>query len=174
MHIVRSLVLCLLLLVPCSLRAADFGLNGVEVRAGIVSPEDFDTGYSVGVGLDLGDFADRFTLVAGADYWKASGSDAGVDLDATNLSAGADVRYYLSELRRGFYAGAGARLNHTSAEAAISLGSFGTLAVKTTQNRLSPEGIVGYTAGRFNLEARYSAIQDVGTLSVVAGVRFGG
>lgn len=173
MKIYTLVVLAALFLVPSSLLAADFGLKAVEVSAGIASPEGFDTGYAVGVGLDLGDITHRLTLVASADYWKASTNDFGVDLDADNLSAGVDVRYYFLEPRRGFYVGGGARLNHVSQETAVPLAGFGTLVVKTTDNKVSPEGVVGWSGSRFYLEGRYNAIDGLNTVGVVVGVRVG-
>ena len=170
---IRLLVLAALLLIPSSLRAADFGLKGVEVSAGIAAPQDFDTGYALGVGLDLGDITRSLTLAASAGYWKASTSDFGVDLDATNLSVGVDVRYYFLEPRRGLYVGGGARINHLSVEAAVPLGGFGTLVVKTTDNKVSPEGVVGWSSSRFYLEGRYNAIDGLNTVIVMAGVRVG-
>jgi len=173
MKIYALVALSALLLAPPSLLAADFGLKGVEISAGIAAPQDFDTGYALGVDLDLGDITHSLTLVASAEYWKASGRDFGVDLDADNLSAGVDVRYYVFEPRRGLYVGGGGRVNHLSSEAAVPLGGFGTLVVKTTDNKVSPEGVLGWSGGRFYMEGRYNAIDGLNTVSVVVGVRFG-
>jgi hypothetical protein len=167
-------VLTAVALVPSSLCAADFGLTAVEVSAGIAIPEDFDAGFVLGAGLDLGDITRRLTLVASADYWRAEGSDFGADLEADNFSLGAGVRYYFAEARRGFYAGGGARLNHVTREFAVPLGTLGIAVVETEDDRLSPEGFLGWSAERFFLEGRINALEDLATVSLVVGVRFGG
>lgn len=166
-------VLCVAIVMPSSIRATDFGLASVGVQGGIVSPEDFDTGYDIGVALDVGAMTSRLTLVPSAAYWRASGSAFGEDLDADALSAGVDVRYYLTELRRGVYVGLGAHLTRVSRETALPLGILGALVVKTEEESVTPSALAGWSVGRFYLEGRYSAIENISTLSVSLGVTFG-
>lgn len=124
--------------------ASDFGFKGLEARGGVVLPQNWDPGWTGGIGLDLGEIIDHLRLFGGLGYSKSGDSD--LDWSITDIAVGAEVRYYLEREAKGFYFGAGAYQHFINTD-------FGNT------NRVSPVGIAGYRwpsqSGAFMLEARY-------------------
>jgi len=166
-------LLAFALLVATPAPAADIGYRGLAVQGGIVAPSNWDTGYEVGVHVDLGEITNGLFLQPSLDYWKASATDSffGIefDRDLSNLALGADVLWYPSGDRRGWYVGGGAFLN---------LLRYDTLGSTLTDNRVGANAVGGYDfalgGSSAFVEGRYHVVSGFNTVQVGLGLRFGG
>lgn len=160
-----AITLLALLIIGVPTTAAEIGLSGFELRAGVTSPDAFDTGLSVGANLDLGEVYDQLRLYPGLFYSTASTDFFGEDLDVDVLAAGAEVRYFLEPDLSGWYFGGGPYLHDYSYSiSGVDLGGASTVGVV---------GVAGYNfdpllgiEGRFNTGFQHFAI--------LATFRFGG
>lgn len=176
------LVIATVLLAAGPLAAADLGLRGFGVQAGVAAPEDFDTGLAIGLSADLGEVYKRIVLAPSIGYWRASASEDfggfGADLDVTAYTLGADVHYYLKEARNGIYVGGGVHLNRITYEDAVTLPFVGRFAVlESTVERVGPAAVAGYRGAILGLdgfaEAKFSAVSGFNTLQLTLGAAFG-
>jgi hypothetical protein len=148
--------------------AADFGFRGVDLHAGLSFPSDWDTGWTVGASVNVGEIVDGLYLYPAVFYSQADDSDTvfgtTIDLEITSLAVGAEVRYFLERELRGFYFGGGAYFNRLEAEAAVRVGPVVGVA-KADSDEVGVMGVAGYRlplgesfAGA--AEIRYNAVSD--------------
>lgn len=173
--------LTLLLLTPGAAGAADIGFYGAEVRAGVVFPSDWDTGFTVGGSVNLGELTDGLYLYPGVFYSQAEETEgfAGVDVDVevTSLALGAEVRYFLDGEARGFYFGGGPYLHFLEAEAGATVPPFGRVVTVTVDSEeIGAMGVAGYRFGgarsSFFVEGRYGLVTDFNSAQLLAGFSF--
>lgn len=87
--------LAVVLLVGAPAQAAEIGLEGIEVRTGLVNIES-DAGSTIGFSgaADLGTLAPNFGLEVGVDFWTKSWGDTDIcDFSWTNFAFLGTVRY---------------------------------------------------------------------------------
>lgn len=165
--------LCLLIALSASFLAApasgqDFGYRGLDVHAGVNLPSDWDAGLTVGVSANIGEIVDGLYLYPGIFYSQAENSETlfgtRVDLEASSLAVGAEVRYFLERELRGFYFGGGAYLNRIEVEAGVRNGPV-VAAVEDETHDGGAMGVAGYRlplsdtlAGA--VEVRYNAVSN--------------
>jgi hypothetical protein len=162
--------------------AAELGWHGLEARGGAVFPADWDNGWTVAVAADLGEITGGLRLYPGVSYSKAETSDSvdlfgvvfGIDQELTSLAFGAEVRWFPSGGRDGWYAGGGPYLHRLEYEQAVIVG--GVVATSTVEtDAVGVVGVAGYSfGGRFNVEARYDTVSDFQGAQLLVGIRFGG
>jgi len=72
--IVTALAACSLLTLAALPAAADARLQftGIGGHIGLVSPENLDSTFGLGVHADLGSLSDNVRLEGNLDYWKSS------------------------------------------------------------------------------------------------------
>ena len=74
-----------------TMAAADFGLKGIGVRAGVVDPENLDTTVGFGLFLDMGTFHPNVSFETYGNYWSNS-FDVGVaESSFRDIAVGAKV-----------------------------------------------------------------------------------
>lgn len=171
--LLTAMFLALLLYVGGPASATDIGYRGLGVQGGAVAPSNWDTGYGVGVHVDLGEMTHGLFLQPSANYWQASGTDSflglNFDRDMSNLALGADVLWYPSGERQGWYVGGGAYLNRLE---------YDIYGATLTDNRLGANAIGGYdfafAGSAAFVEGRYHVVSGFNTVQVGLGLRFGG
>jgi len=180
------LMLAALLTLPTTASAAEFGFFGVEVRGGAIFPEDLDTGYTLGVALNVGQLTDGLYLYPAVVYSEADDSqsfggpfgNASVDFEITSLAVGAEVRYFPSGAQDGFYFGGGPYFHFLEAKASAAVNAPFPLNVSVNEdsNELGATGVAGYrfSGGRsaFFVEGRYVVVTDFNSGQVLVGFSF--
>jgi hypothetical protein len=162
--------------------ATDLGWSGFEVRGGATFPADWDTGYTLGLSVDLGEITSGLRLYPGISYGTAETSSAvsvvgvrvGIDEEITDLALGAEVRYFFAGEPRGWYVGGGPYIHRQEYEQALVVGGVAGITTIET-DAVGVEGVAGYSfGGRFNIEARYDTVSNFRAAQLLVGIRFGG
>lgn len=178
LKVCRYLVLLAAIYVPFSpAHAAEFGLYGFDVRAGVVVPTDWDTGFLVGGSVNVGELLDGLYLYPAVTYSTAEDSFAGIDLEVTDLSLGAEVRYFPAGDPTGWYFGGGPYIHFLEREVGVFFpGPIPGRGFNTIDGEeIGPTAVGGYQFGADGgllLEARYSVVSGYDTLQVLAGYSF--
>lgn len=167
--------LCLLVLIAPGATAADFGLFGFDVRAGVVLPSDWDTGYLVGGSANVGEIVDGLYLYPALNYSQAETTVApfgsNVTLEVTSFALGAEVRYFPAGSPTAWYFGGGPYLNFLDREIVA-----GRVTVNISTEEVGLMGVAGYQFGSEGTgllaEARYSVVSGYDTVQVLAGYSF--
>lgn len=164
----RVLVGFLVVLTAGPAAAADFGFRGVDLHAGVSFPSDWDTGFTVGASVNIGEIVDGLYLYPAIFYSQAEDSETAFgttfDLEVTSLAVGAEVRYFLEQDLRGFYFGGGAYLNRLETEVAVRTGPVVGV-VTADSDEFGVMGVAGYRlplgdALSGAAEVRYNAVSD--------------
>lgn len=116
-YIFVSLFLLSAFLQIASSTAQTLGYNGFNVSLGAVMPEDWDTGFNIGVGVCIGEIVENLFIYPGLTYWEASSEDMGSayeDAGLSNVAVSCDAQYHFTGVQSGPYAGAGFSLNMLS------------------------------------------------------------
>lgn len=163
--------------VPAS--AADFGYRGLDLHAGLAFPSSFDDGWIAGVSVNVGEMVPGLYLYPGVFYSKgekdSSFPDGSVHREASALSVGAEVRYFLNREPVGFYFGGGPYVHRIDSEVAFRNGPV-TVGGEDDETSLGAIAVAGYRFD-FNeslsgaLEARYNSVSayDGGSVLFVLG-----
>ena len=161
--------------------AADFGLYGFDVRAGLVIPTDWDTGYLVGASANVAELFDGLYLFPAISYSQAEDSESALgidfDLEVTNIALGAEVRYFPDGQPRGWYFGGGPYLNLVDREFLVGFGGGGRTRVASVDTEeIGITGVAGYQLGAGDagllLEGRYSVVSGYDTAQLLIGYSF--
>ena len=174
---------CLLLMVAVMLiatipvSAADMGLKRLGGKVGIIFPKDLDMGFMLGAAADMGEITDNLKLIPLISYWNAGKSESGVDLSFTNIQIGADVQYYLKDVK-GLYFGGGLTINFQSASVDVPPEYAQFISETSTSETDIGFGLLGgyemplgKTATGF-AQAKYNIISDFNTFAIMLGVWF--
>ncbi len=168
--------------------AADFGFFGAEVHGGLSFPNDWDTGPTGGVSINIAELVDGLYLYPAVFYSQAEdsqtfsaapGVSTTIDLEITDLALGAEVRYFLAGEPAGWYFGGGAYLNMLDAELGATILNQRVTVIEEENDQVGAMGVAGYrfplgTAFSLGLEARYNAVSDFDGGQVLVTVGFGG
>lgn len=157
--------------------AAELGLEGWDLRAGVALPSDWDQGTTFGVSLDLGRLTSGLYLYPAVRYSSAKATESifgfDFDLNVKDTAVGAEVRYFPAHERKGWYFGGGGYMHFLDYDVAAGGGK----ASATTQE-VGPGGVAGYRWARektsFFVEARYDLAGTFDRGEVLVGVAFGG
>lgn len=173
-RILRAGVVAILLLLPVA-RASAIELGAFEVRGGITLPSNWDTGFTIGAAVDLGEvWVDRLHLYPGLSYQFAEESvsffGTSVDLEASSIALGAEVRYFLESSRDGWYFGGGPYVHFVDRE--VAGGGVRTVVTDDSQE-LGITGVAGYRlpGGLFG-EGRYMTVSGFNQAQVLVGFSF--
>lgn len=177
----KKFSLCLLvgvlLLATAPVSASDMGLKRLGGKVGIVFPKDLDMGFMLGAAADMGEITDNLKLVPLISYWNAGKSEGGYDFSLSNFQIGADVQYYLKDVK-GLYFGGGLSINFASASVDVppEIAAF----VPETSSSSTDIGIdflggyempLGKTTTGF-AQLKYNLISDLNTFEINLGVWF--
>ena len=114
-----TMVLVLSVIIVMPLSAQKLGYNGVGVGAGLIFPQDWDTGFDLAGYVNMGELSDNLVFVPGLAYWSAGTEVLGVDVSFSNIAINADVHYFFERKQVGPYAGGGLGFNILTAEVAL-------------------------------------------------------
>lgn len=171
------LIVVCVVAVAGSASAVEFGLFGYDVRAGLVVPSDWDTGFAIGASANIAELYDGLYLYPGVVYSQAEDTAGSglfeADLEVTSLALGAEVRYFLAQEQRGWYFGGGPYLHFLDREILV----FGRRSVASVDHQeVAITGVAGYKlgAGRSGLllEARYSIVSGYDNGQILVGYSF--
>ena len=159
---------------------SDFGLKGLGVAVGYVSPENLDGTFSIGAFANLGMITPNIGLEPRLDYWGWSRSEFGVDAKVHDVALGARGKYFFdlknSTIRP--FAGAGMALHFVGEQVVIPpQGGFPATTASDSQTKFGVDlggGITTPAGPRadFNAEAWYGIVSDVSQFSLRAGMSF--
>jgi opacity protein-like surface antigen len=159
---------------------SDFGLKGLGVAVGFVSPENLDGTFSIGAFANLGMITPNIGLEPRLDYWGWSKSEFSVDAKVHDVALGARGKYFFdiknSPIRP--FAGAGLALHFVGEQVAIPpQGGFPAMTASDSQTKLGVDlggGITTPAGPRadFNGEVWYGIVSDVSQFSLRAGMSF--
>lgn len=161
----------LLFVYPISAQIA--GLKGVNIHGGIIFPEEWDKGFNIGAGVDLGEVASEVHLAPKLTYWKASKGEYGL----SNFVIAIDLQYFAIEQVEGLYIGIGISYNFLSWDY-VYIDYDPVLTEKmdqTSDNRIGFNPILGYQR-MINVvvafaELKYNLISEFDTLQFTIGVQ---
>lgn len=174
------LVLALAMTAGGPATAADFGFRGIDLHGGVSLPSDWDSGWTAGASVNIGEIVDGLYLYPAIFYSQADDSatlfGTRVDLEVTDIAVGAEVRYFLAQELRGFYFGGGAYFNRVNTEAAVRSGPF-VVVVEDEADEAGAMGLAGYRLPlgerlSGSLEARYNLVSDFDGPSVLLVLGF--
>jgi len=154
-------VAAVLLLFPAA-GASALEVGAFEVRGGITLPSNWDTGFTVGAAVDLGElWLDNLHLYPGLSYQVAEdslslGFGTSFDVEISSIALGAEVRYFPRSDQSGWYFGGGPYLHFVDRE----FGSGGSV-VSADSQELGLTGVAGYRlgGGLFG-EGRYMVVSN--------------
>src|SRR5262245_47257439 len=115
----KRIIALLAVVAICTLHAAtasaqaNVALQGIGLKAGLVSPDNVDTTVGFGLIFDLGTVHPQFALETYAGYWSQGEDSYGVSADVTDYSFGGKVKYMIATSNPTIqpYAGAGLGLH---------------------------------------------------------------
>jgi len=172
-----TLVLAILFLtIPAS--ASDIEFKRLGGKVGVIFPEDLGTGFMLGAAADMGEFTDNLSFVPLISYWKSNKSEGDFDYGISNIQIGADVQYYLKDVK-GLYFGGGLSINFATfsfdypAEYQTFLGGTET---STSETKVGIDLLAGYEIpiGKNNgfANVKYNLISDMNTFMINIGMWF--
>lgn len=176
----------LLMIAVCTLAAqparaqSDLGFKRAGVALQMVSPENIDASFGVGVFADHGTIAPRWGLESRLDWWSHSESSFGAEASFSDITLGERVKYQFPVTSPNLqpFAGFGLGMHFLSARVDLPAPFTGT--AKSSETRVGFDFGGGITTALnpsldFTGEAWYSVVSDVNQFSLRAGVsrRFG-
>ena len=157
---------------------SNLGLKSGGVAVSMVSPENIDASFGIGVFADHGTIAPRWGIESRLDWWSHSESAFGMDASISDVTLGARTKYQfpVSNPTLQPFAGFGVGMHFLSAEV-VALDPFTGTAFKAT----SSESRVGFDFGggiqmpmspgmNFVGEGWYSIVSDFNQFSLRAGI----
>jgi opacity protein-like surface antigen len=164
---------------------ADFGLKGIGVEAGLVSPEDIDATLGFGVFADLGTIAPRVNMTTHLGYWSKTEGMSGVgeaSLRDIALSVRGRYMFPVSSPRIQPFGGAGLGLHFVHAKVDVPdqiIGGFlfPGFTLEDSQTKVGLDlggGLAMPMNPKTDLQAEmwYAIVDGVSQLSLKAGVEF--
>ncbi len=166
----------LFITIPAS--ASDLGFKRLGGKVGIIFPKDLGTGFMLGAAADMGEITDDLSLVPLLSYWSSSKSEGDFDYGISNFQIGADVQYYLKDVK-GLYFGGGLSINFVSFSfdyPAQYQTLFGVGETSTSETKVGIDFLAGYEIpiGKNNgfANVKYSLISDMNTFLINIGMWF--
>jgi hypothetical protein len=163
------IILIFLLITPLS--AKFYGLERVGIHGGFVFPENWGTGFNIGLSLDFGEMAKQVYFVPKLTYWHASKDS----IEMSNLALAADLIYFPFVEREGVYVGTGISYNFLSWEYYYK--SYAPIVTEnlaqTEDTRIGFYPLVGYIYKINQIaligELKYNLISDFDTIQLSVG-----
>lgn len=168
-----TMVMSVLLLCGVSF-SQNLGFHGVAAQAGLVVPGEtgYTAGFVLGAKVNMGEIADKLTLMPLIQYHKP-GFDVPAGAGDPTVSIfviGADVHYGINDQ---FYAGGG--LNYNSVTLEWNVPFFGKIDSGGSEIGISALGGYNLDLGGLPsaIEARYNIVSNYNSLVITLNVFFG-
>jgi opacity protein-like surface antigen len=163
----------------------DLGMRSAGVDVGFVDPANIDGTLGFGAFADMGNLSPDIRLAPHLGYWSKSQQAGGdkASISDISLSTRGLYMFHMTSPRFQPYAGAGLGFHYVHAKVSTAAQDFGggfvVPAMEATDNsmKLGLDLGGGFTTPlsektNFCLDAWYTAVSDVGHLSLKAGVSF--
>jgi len=170
------LLIAVILLATIPASASDLGLKRLGGKVGIIFPQDLDMGFMLGAAADMGELTDDLKLIPLISYWSAGTTESGYDFSFSNFQVGADVQYYLKDVK-GLYFGGGLSINFTTVSWDIPAELAAYYPDSESKTKIGIGLLGGYemplgkTTTGF-AQAKYNIISDASTFEINLGVWF--
>ena len=167
-------ILAVMLLFALPLSAQNLGLQRLSGKVGIIFPKDAGTGFMLGAAADMGELTKDLSLIPLISYWSSSKDESGINVSLSNIQIGADVQYYLKDVK-GMYVGGGLSLNFATVTAETNI--FGsTYSADASETKIGIGILAGYELPVGNnigfVNAKYHLISDINTFAINIGMWF--
>lgn len=176
--------IALLMIAVCTIVAqparaqSDLGFKRAGVALAMVSPENIDASFGLGVFADHGTVAPRWGLESRLDWWSHSESIFGTDASISDITLGERVKYQFPVTSPTVqpFAGFGLGMHFLSADVVVADPFSGTtMKASTSETRVGFDFGGGITTAlnpsiNFVGEAWYSVVSDFNQFSLRAGV----
>lgn len=157
---------------------SDIGFKRGGAALSIVSPDELDTAFGVGVFADLGTMAPRWGLEARLDWWGQSEEAFGAEASFSDITLGARTKYYFPTSNTNLrpFMGGGLGLHFLSVEVEVFDPFSGTtMSAEDSETRVGFDiggGVATSLSPRTDLlaEAWYSIVSDFDQLSLRIGI----
>jgi hypothetical protein len=181
MAIVLALAFCALTS-QSAMAQSDLGFKGIGAAVGVVSPEDLDATFGIGMIVDHGTIIPELGLETRLDYWSKSEDTMGSEVSVRDITLGTRGKYFFeltnSSIRP--FAGAGLGLHFLNAEVTVTPppGFPGpTTVVEDSSTKLGLDlggGIAAPVGPRTNLLAEmwYGIVSDFSQFSLRVGMSY--
>lgn len=166
-------------LFPQPAPAADYGLLGFDVRAGVAIPDDHDNGFAVGVSAPVVRWGLKGLSLHPALQYAAADidliSDGSANVETSTLGFGVEVRYFPSRDWSGLYFGGGPYFFSTDRGVVLppGPGSSDPQVFDTQNDSFGTVAFVGYQfgdwGGSFLGEGRIVSTNSFDQFQVMAG-----
>ncbi len=161
-----------------ALAQSDLGFKRGGAAISIVSPDELDTTFGVGVFADFGTVAPNWGLEGRLDWWGQSEEGFGAEVSVSDITLGARTKYYFPTSNPNLrpFAGGGLGLHFLSAEVEFYDPFSGeTMTAEDSETKLGLD-LGGGLATRLNprtdllAEAWYSLVSDFDQFSLRLGI----
>jgi hypothetical protein len=157
---------------------SDVSMKDAGFSLGIVSPDNLDATFGIGVFADVGGFTPRVRVEPRVDYWSQSEDMFGTGLSVRDIALGTRVKYYfpLSNPKLQPFAGGGMGIHLFKAEVEVMDPFSGqTMSVSDTSTKFGIDfggGLATPIGVRtsFVAEAWYGAVSDFSHFSLKVGI----
>jgi hypothetical protein len=105
---ILAVIIVFMLIYPLS--AQFYGLKRAGIQGGVVFPENWGAGLSLGARLDFGELAHQVYIIPMITYWNAKEDTIGM----SNIALAADLQYFPFHQQEGAYIGVGMSYNFLS------------------------------------------------------------
>ncbi len=174
----KKITLFVMLVALCSTAfAGNLGLKSIAPKVGLAMPENLDTTFYLGVGVNMGELTDNLDLVPFLGFWSTGEETTSYEWSYSDFQLGADVHYMIESIE-GLYAGGGLALHFmTSKIEAKFEDPYGySLDGSTTDTKFGFAALSGYelpVAGKTAFaEVKYTIVDNFNTLEITVGVNF--
>ena len=179
--IVLALAFCALAS-QSAMAQSDLGFKGIGAAVGVVSPEEMDATFGIGMIVDHGTIIPELGLESRLDYWSKSEGSFGSEVSVRDVTVGTRGKYYFdltnSSIRP--FVGTGLGLHFLNAEVTVSPppgfpGQPVTVEDSSTKLGLDLGGGVAAPVGpRTNLIAEmwYGIVSDFSQFSLRVGMSY--
>jgi hypothetical protein len=158
----------------------NLGFKGVGGNVGVVSPEDMDATFGLGLHLDHGTIVPNLALESRVDYWSKSEEVFGGEASVRDIAVGARCKYLFNISNPVItpFAGAGLGLHFLKAEVNVpALPGAPGGSVEDSETKLGLDlggGMAAALGPRTSLLAElwYGVVSDVSQLSLRVGMTY--
>jgi len=174
-----TFALCSLVCQPAWAQS-DIGFKNAGADVGIVSPENLDATFGIGVSADVGGFSPLVRVEPRFDYWSKSEDTWGGSVSVRDVAFGTRVKYYfpVSNPRLRPYAGGGLGIHLFKSEVEVFDPYFGgTMSVEDSSTKLGIDLGGGLATPvslhtSFVAEAWYGAVSDFSHFTLKVGFSY--
>jgi opacity protein-like surface antigen len=163
----------------------NLGMRSIGVDVGFVDPDNIDGTFGLGVFANMGTLSPEIRLAPHLGYWSKSEEFGGDKASISDISLGARGQYMFHVSSRKFqpYAGAGLGMHFVHAKVEMAAQDLGggviipAMEASDTSTKLGLDlggGFITPLSEKtdFCLDLWYTAVSDVGHLSMKAGLSF--